>query len=142
MIEVASYHNQLVSTYQHLIDDKWFLAFSVLVIIDLILDLVKPYIIPSAKKPGFWQNSVLRNTLTYLLVAIAYPYLLLLSPNTEMVAVAFLMAFVYQYLVWIVETWVSMGWWLPAPVVTFVKAKLMENESNLDRKINNKGGKK
>lgn len=138
MIEVASnYHNELLDQYIHLIDDKWFWAFTIVVLIDLVLDLIKPWVIKTdERKNWFKPQSVLRNTVTYAVVAVGYPYLFTIGASTA--ATAFLIAFIYQYLVWIVETWTEVGWWLPAPIVNFVKSQWLVSDSNLDKEINKK----
>ena len=136
MIGVATkYHNELFAQYTKLIDDKLFWAFTIVVLIDLILDLIKPWYTDD-KIGWFSPHSVLRNAVTYAVVAIGYPYLFTIGANTA--ATAFLLAFIYQYLVWIVETWTSIGWWLPAPLVHFVKSKWLTHNNDLENSLNKK----
>ncbi|GAA3626265.1 hypothetical protein GCM10022297_00990 [Lactobacillus hamsteri] len=138
MIEVASsYHNELLEQYTHLIDDKWFWAFTIVVLLDLILDLIKPWVIKTdERKNWFKPQSVLRNAVTYAVVAVGYPYLFTIGAQTA--ATAFLIAFIYQYLVWVIETWTEVGWWLPEPIIKFVKAQWSTSNKKLDDTINRK----
>ena len=137
MIGVATkYHNELFAQYTKLIDDKLFWAFTIVVLIDLILDLIKPWYINPADDGWFSPRSVLRNAVTYAVVAIGYPYLFTIGANTA--ATAFLLAFIYQYLVWVVETWTSIGWWLPEPLVHFVKSKWLSHNNDLENSLNKK----
>ena len=138
MIEIASnYHNELLMQYTHLIDDKWFWAFTIVVLLDLILDLIKPWVIKTdERKNWFKPQSVLRNAVTYAVVAVGYPYLFTIGAQTA--ATAFLIAFIYQYLVWVVETWTEIGWWLPEPIIRFVKSQWTVSNKELDQAINKK----
>ena len=136
MIGVATkYHNELFAQWTKLIDDKLFWAFTIVVLIDLILDLIKPWYTDD-KIGWFSPRSVLRNAVTYAVVAIGYPYLFTIGADTA--ATAFLLAFIYQYLVWVVETWTSIGWWLPAPLVHFVKSKWLTHNNDLENRLNKK----
>ena len=139
MIEVASYHNQLLAEYQHLVDDPLMWLFTFVVVLDLILDLIKPYYIKTNSRNAFAPQSVLRNAVIYAVVAIGYPYLCMIG--AEAAATAFLIAFVYQFAVWTVETWTEIGWWLPQWVTNFIKNRA-EVHSNKMIDVKEKGGKK
>lgn len=112
--------------FTHLIDDHLMWAFTIVVVIDLIMDLIRPIYVKSANFSSWGTKSVLRNMVTYAIVAIGYPYLSIIGLETA--ATAFLIAFIYQYLVWIVTTWEEIGWWLPAPIVKFVKSNMSEKQ--------------
>lgn len=137
MIEIANnYHDILFNQYTKLIDDKLFWAFTIVVLIDLILDLIKPWYVKPKASNWFSPRSVLRNAVTYAVVAVGYPYLFTIGANTA--ATAFLLAFIYQYLVWIVETWTAIGWWLPEPIIKFVRNKWLTNNNDLENSLNKK----
>ncbi|KRM36989.1 hypothetical protein FC39_GL000441 [Lactobacillus hamsteri DSM 5661 = JCM 6256] len=88
------------------------------------------------RKNWFKPQSVLRNAVTYAVVAVGYPYLFTIGAQTA--ATAFLIAFIYQYLVWVIETWTEVGWWLPEPIIKFVKAQWSTSNKKLDDTINRK----
>lgn len=47
-------------------------------------------------------------------------------------ATTFLIAWIYQYLISIVENWTEMGWWLPKPIMDFFEAKLAKDQEDYD----------
>lgn len=98
-------------------------GFTFVVILDLILDLIYPFFTDQTLTWG-GTKSVLRNAVTYAVVALGYPYLSVIG--AEPAATAFLVAFIYQYLMWIVTTWTEMGWWLPETIKKFVKSNMSE----------------
>ena len=116
----------------HLTDNPVMWAFTLVVILDLIMDLIRPLYVKDAYLSGWGTKSIIRNAITYAVVVIGYPYLCLIG--AEDAATAFLMAFIYQYLVWIVTTWCEIGWWLPEPIIKFVKANADKKE--LDNILN------
>lgn len=122
----APFTEDFSNKFMHLIDDPLMWAFTLVVILDLVLDLIRPFYIKEATNSTWGKKSVVRNAITFTVVAIGYPYLSLIGVETA--ATAFLIAFIYQYLLWIVTTWEEIGWWLPEPIVKFVKSNMSEKE--------------
>lgn len=127
------YHMLMFRQMQALIDDKLMWAFTIVIIVDLFTGMVKPYY---AKKTARKTNSsvgipgVIKHMLIYLVVVIAYPYLFTIGAGT--MATTFLIAFVYQYLISIIENWTEMGWWLPKPIMDFFETKLAKDQEDYD----------
>ena len=118
---------------QTLVDDKLMWAFTIVMIVDLVTGMIKPYY---AKKTTRKTNSsvgipgIIKHTVIYLVVVIAYPYLYTIGAST--MATTFLIAWIYQYLISIVENWTEMGWWLPKPIMDFFEAKLAKEQQDYD----------
>lgn len=127
------YHLFMLHQMQELIDDKLMWAFTIVMIVDLITGMVKPYY---AKETVRKTNSsvgipaLLKHTIIYLVVVIAYPYLYTIGASA--MATTFLIAWIYQYLISIVENWTEMGWWLPKPIMDFFEAKLAKDQEDYD----------
>lgn len=130
MIEVASFHTNLFSQFMGLFDNPFFVAFTIVVVIDLVLDLIKPYYFKDAH--GF--NAIIRNGVTYLAWTLIYPYLRVTGLGD--MADVFLLAFIYQYALFIIEAYTSFGWWLPEGLRTFIEARLKRTNDKIK-----KGGK-
>ncbi|MBD5429352.1 phage holin family protein [Lactobacillus sp.] len=126
-----------LSRFTHLVDDPLMWGFTLVVLIDLVLDLIRPLYVKGASLKGTGSKSISRNAITFIVIATGYPYLSLIG--AEKMAITFLIAFIYQYLVWIITTWEEIGWWLPAPLVKFVKTNASETElENILNKENKK----
>lgn len=127
------YHLFMLDRMRTLVDDKLMWAFTIVMIVDLITGMLKPYY---AKKTAQKTNSskgilgLIKNTIIYLVVAITYPYLITIGAST--MATTFLIAWIYQYLISIIENWTEMGWWLPKPIMDFFEAKLAKDQVDYD----------
>lgn len=112
-----------------LTEDPLMWGFTLVVLIDLVLDLIRPLYVKSASLTESGSKSVSRNAITFLVIATGYPYLNLIGAGA--MATTFLIAFIYQYLVWIMTTWEELGWWIPEPLKKFVKENADKNELDI-----------
>lgn len=129
----VAYHNQMFTQMKALIDDKWMWAFTIVMIFDLVTGMIKPYLATTTHKKtnsSIGIPGLIKHMLIYLLVVIVYPYMYTVGAGT--MATAFLIAFIYQYAVSIVENWTEMGLWLPKPIMDFLENKLAKDQQDYD----------
>lgn len=136
MIELtAAYHELLFQQIYQMFDSPWFIGFTMVVTVDIILNIVKPFFVT---KPASFSNAqnLIRNGLTYVIVTIVYPYLSSIGMGD--MADLILAAFIYQYLVWCLQIWTEMGWFMPAGIREFVNSKMLTNNQYLNSSLKNK----
>lgn len=141
MIQLT-FHDEYLNQFIHLVDDPLMWAFTLIIVINLILNLIRPYYVKDATLQSDGENSILRNAFTYVVIVIGYPYLCVIG--AEAASTAFVLAFIYQYLVWDIGIWIDMGWYMPDSIVKLVKHNMDQNDEkiqNLTKKEDDTDGK-